>query len=161
MAHGLIDPGWVTRAATRILRTMTRKRTSRIKQRKPSRRRDTKREVENRLDALAALALMRREGLSATRTDKVDVSRQMISRYETGHDVPVIDVLVTLAKLLETDFRLLGHRIDCEPISHHRTAHVIPKQLELEFEKPRRFPGATIEITPRKGRILISADIPA
>jgi hypothetical protein len=44
---------------------MTRKRTSRIKRRKPSRRRNTKREVENRLDALAALALMRRERLSA------------------------------------------------------------------------------------------------
>jgi len=51
---------------------MTRKRASRIKQRKPSRRRDTKREVENRLDALAALALMRREGLSARLASEAD-----------------------------------------------------------------------------------------
>lgn len=44
---------------------MTRKRISRNKPRKPSRRLNTKREEEDRLDAFAALALMRREGLSA------------------------------------------------------------------------------------------------
>ena len=44
---------------------MTRKRKSRVKPPKPSRRRNAKREEENRLDALAAIALMRREGLSA------------------------------------------------------------------------------------------------
>jgi hypothetical protein len=44
---------------------MTRKRKRRNQPHKPSRRRNAKREEENRLDALAALALMRREGLSA------------------------------------------------------------------------------------------------
>jgi hypothetical protein len=43
----------------------THKRKSRASKPKPSRRRSTKREEEARLDALAALALMRREGLSA------------------------------------------------------------------------------------------------
>jgi len=45
---------------------LTRKRKSPAKSRKPSRKRKSKREQENRLDAFAALALMRREGLLAS-----------------------------------------------------------------------------------------------
>lgn len=116
-------------------------------------RKELGRQISNARDA----AGMTQQELSRL----ADVSRQMISRYETGQDVPVIDVLATLAEVLETDFRVLGYRINCEPISHHRAPHLSPEQLELEFEKPRKFPGATIEITPRKGRILIRADIPA
>ena len=46
-------------------------------------------------------------------------------------------------------------------VYHDGLKKMRPKQLQLESEKSRRFYGAVIEITPRKGRILIRAEIRA
>ena len=89
----------------------------------------------------------------------VDVERPMISRYENGHDVPVIDVLAKLADELDTPFKVMGREIKIERISPR--LRTVPRQLRLDFEKPRQYTNATISITPSEGRILITAKIPA
>ncbi len=91
--------------------------------------------------------------------NQLDLSRQMISRYESGHDAPAIDVLVELARILDIEFQVRGVLVRFERA--HRGPRPLHKQLKLELEKPRRFDRAQIEITPTEGRILIKADIPA
>ncbi len=103
-----------------------------------------------------------RESAGLTQADlasQLDVSRQMISRYEAGQDAPAVDVLVEMARLLEIEFQVKGILVRFEQSS--KRPKLLHKQLKLEFEKPRRFDGARIEITPSEGKILIKAEIPA
>jgi transcriptional regulator with XRE-family HTH domain len=91
----------------------------------------------------------------------LSVSRQMVSRYENAWDTPGYDVLSLAANVLGTEFHVLDLRIapSGEPI--RLPLRSLPKQLTLDFDKSRSFPNAVIRITPHKGRILITADIPA
>ena len=89
----------------------------------------------------------------------LNVSRQMIGRYEAGDDAPAVDVLVEIARILEIEFQVKGILIKFEQGS--KRPKLVRKQLTLEFEKPRRFDRAQIEITPSEGKILIKAEIPA
>jgi len=89
----------------------------------------------------------------------LDVSRQMVGRYEAGQDAPAVDVLVEIARILDVEFQVKGITLRCEPSS--KRPKLLQKQLKLEFDKPRRFDRAQIEITPSEGKILIRAEIPA
>lgn len=103
-----------------------------------------------------------RESAGLTQADlasQLDVSRQMISRYEAGQDAPAVDVLVEMARILEIEFQVKGILVRFEQSS--KRPKLLHKQLKLEFEKTRRFGGAQIEITPIEGKILIKAEIPA
>lgn len=102
-----------------------------------------------------------RESAGLTQADlanQLDVSRQMIGRYETGQDAPAIDVLVEIARMLEIEFQIRGMLVKLERGGRPQP---VRKQLKLEFEKRRRFDRAQIEITPTEGKILIKAEIPA
>ena len=90
---------------------------------------------------------------------QLNVSRQMIGRYEAGDDAPAVDVLVEIARILEIEFQVRGILVKLERGSKH--PKLVHKQLRLEFEKPRRFDRAQIEITASEGKILIKAEIPA
>ena len=90
---------------------------------------------------------------------RLKVTRQMISRYETGRDVPVIDVLALMALELDTKFKVNGIEINVEASLPRLKA--MPKQLRLDFEKAQEFRRAIISITPRDGEIFITAKIPA
>ena len=83
----------------------------------------------------------------------------MISRYEAGRDAPAIDVLVELARVLDIEFQVKGILVKFERA--HKGPRALHKQLKFELEKPRRFDGAQIEITPSEGKILVKAEIPA
>jgi len=93
--------------------------------------------------------------------DEVDVSRQMISRYEAGEDSPAVEVLAAIARISEAEFEVLGCRIAFESTGARFKPRSVARQFELPFDKPRRFPQAVVEITPQYGRILIKANIPA
>lgn len=102
-----------------------------------------------------------RESSGLTQADlanQLDVSRQMIGRYETGRDAPAVDVLVEIARILEVEFQIRGMLVKLE---HGGRPRPLRKQLKFEFEKPRKFDRAQIEITPTEGKILIKAEIPA
>ncbi len=90
---------------------------------------------------------------------QLDVSRQMISRYEAGQDAPAVDVLVEMARILDIEFQVKGILVKFEQGS--KRPKLLHRQFKLEFEKPRRFDRALIEITPSEGKILIKAEIPA
>ena len=90
---------------------------------------------------------------------QLNVSRQMVGRYEAGADAPAVDVLVEIARILDISFNVKGIQLRFEAGS--KRPKLLHKQLKLEFEKPRRFDGAQIEITPSEGKILIRAEIPA
>jgi transcriptional regulator with XRE-family HTH domain len=107
-------------------------------------------------DARKSLRLTQKELAHSLR-----ISRQMVSRYEKGRDVPSVEYLARMSEILESEFEVKGFRVSFEQTEERPALRVVPKQLQLEFEKSRRFRGAMVEITPRKGRILIRADIPA
>jgi len=90
---------------------------------------------------------------------RVDVSRQMVSRYETGEDVPAFEVLASMARVLGTVFRIEGLRVVLEATPQHLKS--MPRQLRLDFKKSQQFRGAVINITPSEGQIFITAKIPA
>ena len=90
--------------------------------------------------------------------DQLDLSRQMIGRYEAGQDAPAVDVLVEIARSLDIEFEVKGVLVKFE--QGVRRPGVLHKHLKFEFEKLRRFNNAQIEITPGEGKILIKAEIP-
>jgi transcriptional regulator with XRE-family HTH domain len=92
--------------------------------------------------------------------DQLELSRQMIGRYESGQDAPAVDVLVEIARILEIEFHVKGILVRFEHGSSRRP-RILHKQLKLEYEKRHRFDRAQIEITPSEGKILIKAEIPA
>lgn len=91
--------------------------------------------------------------------DKLGLSRNIISRYENGKDVPSIEILSALARELDTPFRIQGLQVVVECASPRLKP--VPRQLRLDFEKIQQYKDAVIEITPREGQIFITAKIPA
>jgi hypothetical protein len=89
----------------------------------------------------------------------LDLSRQMVIRYEKSKGVHVIDVLARMAVELETRFKFKDLIITVERVSPRLRS--IPTQLRLNFERPQTFHGAIISITPKEGQILISAKNPS
>jgi transcriptional regulator with XRE-family HTH domain len=58
-----------------------------------------------------------RESAGLTQADlarQLDLSRQMISRYEAGHDTPGLDILIEIARMLDMEFRIRGVLIKFE-----------------------------------------------
>jgi transcriptional regulator with XRE-family HTH domain len=92
---------------------------------------------------------------------RLGISRQMICRYETGRDAPAIEVLALAAAELGVEFQLLGIRITSKDMPSRGVLRALPKQLNFQFNRSHRFQDAIVKITPHKGRILITADIPA
>jgi transcriptional regulator with XRE-family HTH domain len=92
---------------------------------------------------------------------RLSISRQMICRYEAGRDAPAIEVLALAAAELDVEFQVLGMRISSPDMPYRAALRSLPKQLNLQFNKSRSFRHAIVKITPHKGRILITADIPA
>lgn len=92
---------------------------------------------------------------------ELGVARQMIGRYESGHDAPSIEILGKAATVLGIEFQVRGFRITFEATRRALRPPPRPQQLRLEFDKPHTFPGATVQITPTKGKLIISAVVPA
>jgi transcriptional regulator with XRE-family HTH domain len=90
---------------------------------------------------------------------RLKISRQMVSRYERGKDVPAFEILASIARTLDTGFQVQGLQILAENTSQRLKS--MPKQFRLDFEKSQQFRGAVINITPSEGQILITAKIPA
>jgi transcriptional regulator with XRE-family HTH domain len=89
------------------------------------------------------------------------VSRQMVCRYEAGSDAPAFDKLALAASILDVEFQVLDLRITLRDKSGPSGLQSVPKQLSFQFDKSHRFRNAVVKITPYRGRILITADIPA
>jgi transcriptional regulator with XRE-family HTH domain len=103
-----------------------------------------------------------RESAGLTQSElaiQLDVSRQMLSRYEAGRAAPAVDVLVEIARALEIEFQVKGILVRFEHGAGR--SRLLHRQFKLEFEKARKFDRAHIEITPTEGMLVIKAEIPA
>lgn len=70
--------------------------------------------------------------------EKADISRVMVSRYETGTVIPTVDVLVSLADALDVSIDYLLGRSDHSPVSNHHPANDLPpsnRQSDLPKSK--------------------------
>lgn len=90
----------------------------------------------------------------------IGVSRQMVTRYESGNDPPSIEILALAARTLEATFSVRGILVTSSD-ERGRGPRPVAKQLVLPFMRSRTFRKAVVEITHRRGRILISASLPA
>ena len=92
---------------------------------------------------------------------RLNVSRQMIGRYEAGRAAPAVEVLAEAAAVLDAEFQILGLRMNIQETAARSTLRALPKQLNLEFNRSTSYRHAVVKITPHRGRIRITADIPA
>ena len=118
---------------------------------------DWKHDLGNQLRASRKAVGITQSGLAKL----LNVSRQMVCRYEAGSAAPAFDVLALAATVLDAEFQVLGLRITLGETSGQPKLQSMPKQLSLQFNKSRSFEHAVVKITPHRGRILITADIPA
>ena len=93
----------------------------------------------------------------------LNVSRQMIIKYEAGSAAPRYDKLSLAASILDVEFEVLDLKIVA--LGKNRSTPPVlqsmPKQLSFDYNRSRSFQNAVVKITPHKGRLLITADIPA
>lgn len=81
-----------------------------------------------------------------------------ISRYETGQQVPELDVLLQLADLLEReDFKLDDFEITIRKIDRDKVAAPHPRQLRLRFGSEYVFDDgeSLMKIQPGKSGLVI------
>lgn len=85
----------------------------------------------------------------------------MVCRYESGSDAPSVEILARAASVLEVEFTIHGYRL----VFHNRAGspkpQSRPQQLHLDFGKARTYRSVLLRITPRKGKLLIYAEVPA
>jgi transcriptional regulator with XRE-family HTH domain len=105
-----------------------------------------------------------RESAFITQIDlgkRVGVTRQMIGRYESGDDSPSFYLLTRIATALELEeVTVEGVTVKFSEVGGAKP-RLVQRQLRLPFDKMHTFKGATVEITPRKGRLILTAVIPA
>jgi len=113
-----------------------------------------KRELGDAIKSARKSVLMTQDALAG----HVGVSRQMISRYESGSDSPSIQLLAAIARVLEIDqISVEGTFINFSQIADSTKPKLVRCQLKLPFDKIKKYEGATIKIEPRKGRLIFTA----
>lgn len=93
---------------------------------------------------------------------KVGKSRQIIVRYEKGHDAPGLEVLTLIAEVLRIPRLLVaGQEIKFGTDAAKTRLVNRPEQMTLEFGSEYTFRKAVVKIEPQSdGRLLITAEIP-
>lgn len=90
--------------------------------------------------------------------DHLGLSRQMINRYEKGHDAPTAENLLKILRHLGIGIPLPGYKYTLttealqQPLG---TPFVVPQQLTLELDKPQEVRNATVRILPKRDSIEI------
>jgi transcriptional regulator with XRE-family HTH domain len=115
---------------------------------------EIRREIGSRLRE-ARLKVMKTQKQVA---DAVGLSRQMINRYENGHDAPTAENLAHILDYLRTGIHLstFGLRLTAEDLGARPVGpQLVPKQLVLELDKPYDLENANVRILRRGGSIEI------
>ncbi len=85
----------------------------------------------------------------------VRVSRPMISRYESGHDEPSIEILARIAVSLGTTISIDGYRLVFSSDGDIEPDRV--EQLCFDYDKETVFEAAIVKIRPTRGKLSITA----
>ena len=87
---------------------------------------------------------------------KVGLSRQMVNRYENGHDSPRPENLARLVRYYGIPLDIEGHKFTAEALETRRRAVGKPaKQLELPLGRPQEFSHARVRIIRKSDSIQI------
>lgn len=90
--------------------------------------------------------------------DSLGLSRQMICRYENGHDAPSAENLANILKYLRTriDLPAFGLRLTAEDLAGPAVGpQPVPRQLVLELDKPHDLENAKVRILRKTNSIEI------
>lgn len=100
-------------------------------------------------------------GLSQEQLGKaIGKSRQIIGRYEAGHDAPSVDVFGSIAlQLTMKEVHVNGFRFFVKHEADSPSGD-LAEQLKLEFNKEHVYSGATLKITPTEVSVTITAVAP-
>lgn len=87
--------------------------------------------------------------------------RNTVLNWETGRIVPSVEILGDLASRIDmkTDLNVNGSQVSIKR-RPDPTGGELKRQLELDFDKPYVYSGATLTITPSKLTITINAVAP-
>lgn len=89
------------------------------------------------------------------------VTRQMVGRYESGRAAPGVDKIAKAATFLKVEFFVHGYQISCTHDSRVLKRRVAPQQMSLDYEKAHTSKHSLVRITPRRGKLVIYAEVPA
>ncbi len=85
----------------------------------------------------------------------------MVARYESGSAAPSVEKLAKAATNLKVEFYVRGYRVSFHQNANPPIVPAFPQQLSFEYEKSRTYRRSLVRITPRKGKLIIYAEIPA
>ena len=89
---------------------------------------------------------------------KLGLSRQMVNRYENGHDSPRPENLARLVRHYGITLNIEGYKFTAEALeTMPRDMGKPAKQLELPLGKPQEFTKASVRITRKSDSIEIYA----
>jgi transcriptional regulator with XRE-family HTH domain len=87
---------------------------------------------------------------------KLGLSRQMISRYEKGHDAPTADNLARALRYFGISIDLPGYRLTAESLETPTKTGASPGvQFELPYGKPQEFLSARVRVTRERGSLQV------
>jgi len=93
---------------------------------------------------------------------ELGISRQMLNRYENGHDSPRPENLARLVRYYGMSLDIEGHRFTAEALETKRQPMGKPaKQLDLPLNRPQEFSDARVRIIRKSDSIEINAVITA
>lgn len=100
------------------------------------------------------------KGLSqAELAEQVKVSRATIVHYENGQvNQPLLEVVTRVAVALGKNFEVRGCAVGNERIPQRGAS---PEQFCLPFDEEQTFANAVVRISPKRGSLIILAEIPA
>jgi transcriptional regulator with XRE-family HTH domain len=90
---------------------------------------------------------------------KVEVNRATILHYERGQvNQPLLEIVTRIATALRTNFEVRGCTVGNERVPLKGT---VPEQFCLPFDQEHIFDKALVKFLPRRGRLIITAEISA
>ncbi len=89
----------------------------------------------------------------------MNVSREMVYKYEEGKSLPSLDVLARAATAWNTRFRLAGCEVVPEESRRKKPKQPQPVQQVLPFARARHYKKASVKIRQRDHEMIITAVI--
>jgi transcriptional regulator with XRE-family HTH domain len=90
---------------------------------------------------------------------EVEVTRATILHYERGQvNKPLLEIVTKISTVLKKNFEVRGCIIGNERLPQREP---IPEQFCLPFDQERAFSNALVKIRPQRGRLILTAEIPA
>jgi len=99
---------------------------------------------------------IKRKETQRTVSQNLGLSRQMVNRYEKGHDAPTADNLAKALRYFGTSIDLPGYRLTAEALEVPAKPGARKEvQFEMPFGKPQEILDATVRLTRERDSLEI------